>query len=211
MTQKAYFWSTKDPCAKQKPCLIPILTSDAYKMIITQRKVRQMDLSTRECFDMGNFRHWEFSARGIFGTWTFRHRDISAPEHFGTWIFWHLAKQYGRFGTDISAPVLLCRNVHVPKCPRAEMFLCRKFLVPKSPRAEKSPCRNVPVLKCPSAGTSAAPNGARAEMFPWWNICAEMTLAKMFRAEMVYRRQMTNLVLNVCFDFFSQDEKQIWK
>ena len=137
------------------------------------RTFRQMDISTLERFGMGNFRHGEFSA----------------PEHFGTWIFWHLAKQYGRFGTDISAPVLLCRNVHVPKCPRAEMFLCQKFLGPKSPCAEKSPCRNVPVLKCPSAGTSAAPNGARAEMFPWWNIRAKMTLAKMFRAEMVYRPQ----------------------
>ena len=96
------------------------------------RTFRQMDFSTPEHFDMGYFRQGEFSAWGIFGTWTFRHRDISAPEHFGTWIFWHLAKQYGRFGTDISAPVLLCRNVHVPKCPRAEMFLCRKFLVSKN-------------------------------------------------------------------------------
>ena len=102
--------------------------------------------------------------QGIFGTTLAR--NMLGPENFGTWIFWHLAKQYGRFGTDISAPVLLCRNVHVPKSPRAEMFLCQKFLGPKSPCAEKSPCRNVPVLKCPSAGTSAAPNGARAEMFP---------------------------------------------
>ena len=105
-------------------------------------------------------------ADGHFNTGTFQRGDISAPEHFGTWIFGHLSKQYGRFGTDISAPMLLCRNVHVPKCPRAEMFLCRKFLVPKSPHAKKFPCRNVPVLKCPSAETSAAPNGAHAEMFP---------------------------------------------
>ena len=29
---------------------------------------RQMDFSTPEHFDMGNFRHGEFSAQGIFGT-----------------------------------------------------------------------------------------------------------------------------------------------
>ena len=71
-----------------------------------------------------------------------------------------------RDSTFIREMRVLCRNVHVPKCSHAEMFLCREVLVPKSPCAEKSPCRNVPVLKCPSAGTSAAPNGARAEMFP---------------------------------------------
>ena len=92
-----------------------------------------------------------------------------------------------------------CRKNPVPKRARvgisqmpkhfcAEMFRCRKVPVPKSPRAEKAPCRNVPVLKCPSAETSAAPNGARAGMLPWWNICAEMTLAEMSRAEKVYRR-----------------------
>ena len=90
---------------------------DALKYKVSNYyKVVQMDFSTPERFDMGNFWHEEFSSRGIFGTWTFRHRDISAPEHFGTWIFWHLAKQYGRFGTDILAPVLLHRNVPVPKC-----------------------------------------------------------------------------------------------
>ena len=122
------------------------------------RTFRQMDFSTPDRFDMGNFRHGEFLARGIFGTRTFRHRDISAPERFGTWIFWHLAKQCGHFGTDISAPG--------PKCPCAEMSPCRDAPVPKNPSAEKSPCRNVPVLKCPSAGMSAALNGARAEIFP---------------------------------------------
>ena len=126
-----------------------------------------------------------FSAGETFSAWTFRHRDFSAPEHFGTWIFWPLAKQYGRFSTNIFSPVLLCQNVHVPKCSHAEMFLCRKFLVPKNPHAEKSPCRDVPVLKCPSAGTSAVPNGARAKMFLWF--FAEMTLAKMFHVEMVCR------------------------
>ena len=114
----------------------------------------------------------------------------------------------------------LCRNAHMPKSPRAEMrrcqknpvpkrarvgmFRCRKVPVPKSPRAEKAPCRNVPVLKCPSAETSAAPNGARAGMFPWWKICAEMTLAEMSRAEKVYRPK-----LGYSGDFFCmpQDEQ----
>jgi hypothetical protein len=59
------------------------------------------------------FRHKNFSqgdilAQGFFGTMDVLARDISALEHFGTWIFWHLAKQYGRFGTDILPPVLLC-------------------------------------------------------------------------------------------------------
>ena len=62
--------------------------------------------------------------------------------------------------------------------------------MPKIPRAENFPRRNVLVLKSPSAGTSAAPNGAHAEMFPWWNIRAEMTLAEMFSAEMVYSREL---------------------
>ena len=134
---------------------------------------------------MGTFRHGEFSARGIFVTGTFRLGDISA---------------HGHFGTVAQVPICLCRNVHislqgakismrqnvqVPKYPCAEMFRCRKFLVPKIPRAENTPCRNVPVLKSPSAETSAVPNGACAEMFPWWNIHAEMTLAEISGSEMV--------------------------
>ena len=126
--------------------------------------------------------------------------DIKALGHWGSRIFW----QSGCFGTwayfGIGAKILLsncpyccasCQNIHLPKFSRAEMFLRQKFLMPKSPRAEKSPCRNVPMLKCPSAGTSAAPNGACAKMFPWWNIRAEMTLAKIFRAQMVCRRAYT--------------------
>ena len=66
----------------------------------------------------------------VHGPALFLPGDISAPEHF----------EHGRFGTDISAPVLLCRNVPLPKCPCAEMFLCQKFLTPKIPRAEKSSC-----------------------------------------------------------------------
>ena len=94
------------------------------------RTFRQMDISTRESFDLGNFRQGEFSAQGIFGTMDISARDISAPEHFSTWIFWLLAKQYGCFGIDILAPVLLsmCRNVPMPKCSCAKNSLCRKFL-----------------------------------------------------------------------------------
>ena len=58
-------------------------------------------------FDTRTFRHGDILAQGIFSTMDISARDILAPEHFGTWIFGHLAKQYGRFGTDILAPVLL--------------------------------------------------------------------------------------------------------
>ena len=151
-----------------------------------------MDFSPQERF-----------TRGIFGTGNFRQEEFLAPKHFFTGIIWHLGKQYGcRFGKDILAPVLLCRNVHVPKCPHAKMFLCRKFLVPKSPGANKSPYRNVLVLSCQSAGTSAVPNGAHTEMFPWWNICAEMTLAKMFHAKMVYIHNFSS------FSYFISNSEQ---
>ena len=121
------------------------------------------------------FHHGNISAHAPFcaadGTRNFRHLHISAHGYFGTL----------QSNMDISAQTFR----HLCYC--AEMSMCRNVPVPKSPRAEKSPCRNVPVLKCPSAGMSAALNGACAEMFPWWNICAEMTLAEMFRAKMVYR------------------------
>ena len=129
----------------------------------------QMEVSTREGFDMKNFRHRDILAHGYIGT------VAQVPKCLCRYV--NIALQ----GAQIS----MCRNVQVPKYPCAEMLMCRKFLVPKIPRAENSQCRNVPVLKSPSAGTSAAPNGASAEMFPWWNIRAEMTLAEMFCAEMV--------------------------
>ena len=62
--------------------------------------------------------------------------------------------------------------------------------MPKIPFAEKSPYQNIPALKRPYAGTSAALNGARAKMFQWCNIRVQMTLAKMFCAEMVGRRKI---------------------
>ena len=136
------------------------------------KTLRQMDISTQEHFDMGTFRHKDFSARGIFGTGTFRHGEISV---------------HGHFGTVAQVPRCLCQNVHIA-LQGAKISMCRNVQVPKIPHAENSPCRKVPVLKCPSAGTSAVPNDACAEMFPWWNIRAEMTLAEMFCAKRVYRR-----------------------
>ena len=83
---------------------------------------------TRECFNMETFWHKKFLAQGISAPWTFQHGIFwHLKAHFGTWIFWHLLEQYGCFGTDIWAPVLLCQNVHVPKYPCAKMFLCRKI------------------------------------------------------------------------------------
>ena len=121
-----------------------------------------MVISSPWTFRHKNFSQGDILAQGFFGTMDVLARDISALEHFGTWIFWHLAKQYGRFGTDILPPVLLCWNVNVPKCPRA--------MVTKNPCAKKSlyrnvhrdkmsmnrntymaatcMCRNVPVMKC---------------------------------------------------------------
>ena len=104
---------------------------------------------------------------GIFGTRNFWHHGHFGMGYFGTWIFQHM---------DISTPVLLRRNVHVP---------CQNVPVPKIPRAEKSLCRKVPVLKRPSAGMSVGWNGARNKMFPPWNNHAKMTLAETSGGEMV--------------------------
>ena len=142
-----------------------------------------MDISTRECFDMGTFRREEFSTRGIFGTGTFRHRDISTHEHFGMVAQVpkclcqnvHIALQ--------GAKISMCRNVQVLKYPTPKCLWCWKLLMPKISCAEKSPCWNIPVLKCASAETSTGPNGVRAQMFPWWNIRAKMTLTGNLRCQ----------------------------
>ena len=62
------------------------------------------------------YRHMDFvsmdvSTQGLFGMGTFWHKEFSVPEHFGTWIFWHLAQQYGRFGTDICAEMSVRQHV----------------------------------------------------------------------------------------------------
>ena len=118
-------------------------------------------------FGMEHFGKSHFGTRifwhhGHFGTWTFRHMDILAPCK-AIWKFWHR-----HFST--------CAIV--PKCPFAKMSLCQNFPVSKIPRAKKSPCWNVPMLKRPSAGTSAAPNGAHAEIFPRWKSFPKWLLMK---------------------------------
>ena len=98
--------------------------------------------------------------------------------YFGTRIFWHLAKQYESFGTGISAPVLLCRNVHLLKCPCAKIFLCQKFLVQKSPHVETSICRNI-----------SSTEWCTCRNIPEMKVLSKMTLDEMFRAKMVSRPQ----------------------
>ena len=88
-------------------------------------------------FNSRTFRHRDILALGIFGTMDvsaqiFQHLNISAHGYFGT--LW----TYGHFSADIFAPLLLCRNVHVLKCPHAETSM-----VPKNPCDKKSPCRKV--------------------------------------------------------------------
>ena len=83
---------------------------------------RQMDISTREHFDMGTFPHEDFSARGSFGTGTFWHGEVSA---------------HGHFGTVAQVPKCLCRNVHIA-LQGAKISMCRnvqvlKYPVPKCP------------------------------------------------------------------------------
>ena len=157
------------------------------------------DVSSREHFGTCTVRRC-----GRSGRWMFQHGNVSTWGFFGMRNFWHEVPKclfpnvnISLQGAKISmCKMFRCRNIPVPKCSCAENSSCRKVPVPKSPHVEKSPCRNVPVLKCPSAGMSAAPNGARAEMFPWWHIHAKMTIAEMFRAEMVYRR-----TANCCINF----------
>ena len=109
--------------------------------------VRRCGCSGRWTFQQGNLSTW-----GNIGTVNFRHNEFSAQEHFGgTWIFWHPAKQYGRFGIDILAPVLLCQNVHVPKIPRAEKSRCQNVPVHLPERLQR---QMVHVPKCSRDETS---------------------------------------------------------
>jgi hypothetical protein len=99
----------------------------------------------------GTFHHRNISPSGRFRKETIRHvntRDISAPGYFSTesyrhmdisakWTFRHSNTFRHRcqnvhialYGAEISQ----CRNVPVPKCPRAVMSQRRNVLVPKSP------------------------------------------------------------------------------
>ena len=97
---------------------------------------------------------------------SFQHRNFLAwGRFFGIEKFRHHTKQYWCLSTDILAPMLLCRNLHVPKCPCAETSMVRK-----NPFAEKSPCWKVLVytktsteMKCPCAEKPTGPKRAHAE------------------------------------------------
>ena len=86
----------------------------------------------------------------------------------------------------------------VPKCPivlyGGEISQCQNVHLPKYSCAQMSQCRSVPMLKCPCspaenspecscAGTPMEPKSPHAEMFRWWNVRAEMSLAEMSGAE----------------------------
>ena len=91
---------------------------------------------------------WTFHLHGHFNARTFWHGDILAQGIFIDIVHWITSSVHGGFGADVSAHVLLCWNVHVPKCLHAKTSiakksLCRKGPVPKSPCTEKSLYRNV--------------------------------------------------------------------
>ena len=84
---------------------------------------RQMDISTREHFDMGTFWLGDFSARGIlaeehFDTGKFPVPKIPHVEMFRCWKV-HLPERPQR------------KTVHVPKCSHDETSM-PKWLLPKS-------------------------------------------------------------------------------
>jgi hypothetical protein len=124
------------------------------------RTFRQMDISTRESFDLGNFRQGEFSAQGIFGTMDISARDILVLEKIwhmdilapckSIWMFWHR-----HFDTCVS----------VPKCPCAEMFLCRNVHMPKIYHAKNSSHQKLPMLKRYRVETSICQNVRSTK---WW-------------------------------------------
>ena len=119
-----------------------------------------------ECFIIhDSWRLGLISARGITGI--FWHEDISAQEHFGT-------------GAPV--PKCLCRNVYVA-LHSAKMSMCQNVNVLKHPCAEMCQCCNIPVLNCPLCRNIPMLKCSRAEKSPWWNVCAEMSLAKMSGAE----------------------------
>ena len=116
------------------------------------------DVPANGLFNNRTFQHGEFLAWGIFGTRNFWHLNISAQGYFGTL----------QSNMDVSAQTFRhlcycakmspCQNIQVLKCPCAEKSLCGKVHVPNSPWSQ-----NVHVLKC----------------ICLWNVCAEMSLAKM--------------------------------
>ena len=120
-------------------------------------------------FNRGTFQHGEILARWIFGTMNFQHRNISAAHgYFGTLqsnmdvsaqTFWHLC---------YCAKMSMCQNVPMPRHSCAKNSLNQKIPMSKCSHVKRSICQNV----------SSAEWCTYLKMFPWWNICAEMTLAK---------------------------------
>ena len=135
-----------------------LLAPDILVRDISKQTFHHWDISACSCFGLA-----DALAHGHFGTRNFLHhgclaRDMSAPEHFGTWIFWHLAKQYGHFGTDILAPWHLC--------------YCAKMSFFQNVPTPKSPCTKTSMEKiCPCAGTPTEPECPGDEMSvrkcPW--------------------------------------------
>ena len=110
---------------------------------------QQMDISTRESFDLGTFWHEELSARGIFGTGTFRN-EVK-----------YTVAQVPKMS------IFLCK---VPKYPCVKMFMCQNISCQKVPMLKRSRvvtsiCRNIHKTK-----------RCTCRNVPRWNIRAEMTL-----------------------------------
>ena len=74
-------------------------------------------------------------------------------------------------------------------CYCAEISMCWYVPMPKCSCVRNSLCLKIPMSKCSCveiSGTSTAPNGVFAKLFPWWNINPQMTLAEMFHANMFH-------------------------
>ena len=110
------------------------------------------------------FHHGNFSSRGHFNKRTFRqgyffapltvrHGDVTALEHFGTEAPMPKCLRQNVYIALHDAQMYMCRNIHVPKYPCAEMFKCSA------------------VFKCsPCAEMSMVPKYTHAEMFSCWNV-----------------------------------------
>ena len=107
---------------------------------------------TQGLFSMDTIWYKEFLAPWTFQQGIFWYMDVLAP-HKAICTFWNR-----HFGTDISAPVLLWQNVHVPKCAWAE-----RSMVPKNSRLAGA--KHVCVKTW------------------WWNVYAEMSLAEMLSTD----------------------------
>ena len=113
---------------------------------------------TQGLFSMDTIWYKEFLAPWTFQQGIFWYMDVLAP-HKAICTFWNR-----HFGTDISAPVLLWQNVHVPKCAWAE-----RSMVPKNPWARRL----------------AGVKRACVEKSWWLNVYVEISLAEMLGTDIV--------------------------